>query len=45
MAEIDALLWNQGGAGDDVQRSCPGRIVSVLAPTTRYAVPFVRNAG
>ena len=43
MADIDRLLWNQGGSGDDVQALCPGRIVSVLAPTTRYAVPFVRN--
>ena len=41
MPEVDGLLWNQGGSGDDVQASCPGRIVSVLAPTTRYAVPFV----
>jgi hypothetical protein len=31
MPEIDALLWNQGGSGDDVQALCPGRIVSVLA--------------
>lgn len=43
MADIDALLWNQGGSGDDVQALCPGRIVSVLAPTARYAVPFIRN--
>ena len=41
--EIDAVLWNHGGAGDDVQASCPGRIVSVLAPTSRYALPFVRT--
>ncbi len=43
MAEIDAVLWNQGGSGDDVQALCPGRIVSVLAPTSRYAVPFVQS--
>src|SRR3954467_7910226 len=43
MAEIDGVLWNQGGAGDDVQALCPGRMVSVLAPTRRYAVPFVRT--
>lgn len=43
MPEIDGLLWNQGGSGDDVQALCPGRIVSVLAPTTRYAAPFVRT--
>jgi branched-chain amino acid transport system substrate-binding protein len=42
MAELDGLLWNHGGSGDDVQAMCPGRIVSVLAPTTRYAEPFVR---
>jgi ABC-type branched-subunit amino acid transport system substrate-binding protein len=41
MAEIDGVLWNQGGSGDDVQALCPGRIVSVLAPTSRYALPFV----
>src|SRR4051794_4230266 len=43
MAEIDGVVWNQGGAGDDVQALCPGRMVSVLAPTSRYAVPFVRT--
>ena len=43
MAEIDGLLWNQGGSGDDVQALCPGRIVSVPAPTSRYALPFVRT--
>jgi branched-chain amino acid transport system substrate-binding protein len=43
MSEVDGLLWNQGGSGDDVQVLCPGRIVSVLAPTTRYAVPFVQT--
>lgn len=43
MSDIDGLLWNQGGSGDDVQALCPGRIVSVLAPTSRYAVPFVRE--
>jgi ABC-type branched-subunit amino acid transport system substrate-binding protein len=42
MVELDGLLWNHGGAGDDVQAACPGRIVSVLAPTSRYAAPFVR---
>jgi len=40
---IEGVLWNHGGAGDDVQRSCPGRIVSVLAPTSRYAQSFVRT--
>jgi ABC-type branched-subunit amino acid transport system substrate-binding protein len=43
MADLDALLWNHGGSGDDVQELCPGRIVSVLAPTSRYAAPFVRT--
>jgi branched-chain amino acid transport system substrate-binding protein len=42
MADVDGLLWNHGGSGDDVQALCPGRIVSVLAPTSRYAQPFVR---
>jgi hypothetical protein len=42
IVELDGLLWNHGGAGDDVQAACPGRIVSVLAPTSRYAAPFVR---
>jgi len=42
MADLDALLWNHGGSGDDVQALCPGRIVSVLAPTSRYAQPFGR---
>lgn len=40
-SELDSLLWNQGGAGDDVQALSPGHVVSVLAPTSRYAVPFV----
>jgi ABC-type branched-subunit amino acid transport system substrate-binding protein len=42
IVELDGLLWNHGGSGDDVQAACPGRIVSVLAPTSRYAAPFVR---
>jgi ABC-type branched-subunit amino acid transport system substrate-binding protein len=42
MADVDGLLWNHGGSGDDAQEQCPGRIVSVLAPTGRYAEPFVR---
>src|SRR4051794_14740169 len=36
MSDVEAVLWNQGGSGDDVQALCPGRIVSVLAPTSRY---------
>src|SRR3954454_7220597 len=43
MTGVDGVLWNHGGAGDDVQALCPGRIVSVLAPTSRYALPFVRT--
>jgi ABC-type branched-subunit amino acid transport system substrate-binding protein len=43
MADLDTVLWNHGGSGDDVQALCPGRIVSVLAPTSRYAEPFVRT--
>jgi branched-chain amino acid transport system substrate-binding protein len=43
MADVDGLLWNHGGSGDDVQGLSPGRIVSVLAPTSRYAEPFVRT--
>ena len=42
MTELDGVLWNHGGSGDDVQALCPGRIVSILAPTSRYAAPFVR---
>jgi ABC-type branched-subunit amino acid transport system substrate-binding protein len=42
MEDVDGLLWNHGGSGDDVQGLCSGRIVSVLAPTSRYAEPFVR---
>jgi hypothetical protein len=43
MKEVDGLLWNHGGSGDDVQGLCARRIVSVLAPTSRYAAPFVRT--
>jgi ABC-type branched-subunit amino acid transport system substrate-binding protein len=43
MADVDMVLWNHGGSGDDVQALCPGRVVSVLAPTSRYAGPFVRT--
>ena len=43
MSHVDKVLWNHGGSGDDVQGRCPGRFVSVLAPTSRYAQPFVRT--
>lgn len=42
-SEIGCLLWNHGGAGDDVQALSPGRIVSVLTPASRYAEPFLRH--
>jgi hypothetical protein len=42
-AEHDRLLWNHGGAGDDVQRAAPGRVVSVLTPTSAYAASFVHH--
>jgi ABC-type branched-subunit amino acid transport system substrate-binding protein len=45
MAGVEMVLWNHGGSGDDVQALCPGRIVSVLAPTSRYADPFVQSRG
>ena len=40
---LDSLIWNHGGSGDDVQGACPGRVISILAPTSRYAVPFVQS--
>lgn len=42
-AETGRLLWNHGGAGDDVQTLSPGHVVSVLSPAGRYAAPFVRR--
>jgi ABC-type branched-subunit amino acid transport system substrate-binding protein len=42
-AENDFLIWNHGGSGDDVQRAAPGRVVSVLTPTSEYAVPIVHH--
>jgi substrate-binding family protein len=42
VADLDTLLWNHGGSGDDVETAMPGHVVSVLAPTSRYAEPFVR---
>ena len=41
-AESGWLVWNHGGSGDDVERAHPGRVVSILTPTSRYAEPFVR---
>jgi hypothetical protein len=42
-AERGWLLWNHGGAGDDVQAAHPGHLVSILTPASRYAEPFVRH--
>jgi hypothetical protein len=41
--ETAVLLWNHGGAGDDVQASPSGRVVSVLTPAGRYAEPYLRR--
>src|SRR5438105_3828071 len=40
-AELDVLLWNHGGAGDDVQAMAPGHVASVLTPTGRYGASVV----
>jgi hypothetical protein len=41
--DLDTLVWNHGGSGDDVQAAAPpGHVVSVLTPTSRYADSFVR---
>jgi hypothetical protein len=42
-AEHGWLLWNHGGSGDDVEAAQPGHIVSILAPASRYAEPFVEH--
>jgi Periplasmic binding protein len=42
-AEISGLVWNHGGAGDDVQAGHSGHVVSVLTPASQYAAPFVRH--
>jgi ABC-type branched-subunit amino acid transport system substrate-binding protein len=42
-ADTDRLIWNHGGSGDDVQRAAPGRLVSILTPTSDYAAPIVRH--
>lgn len=36
------LVWNHGGSGDDVESACPGHVISVLTPASRYAGPFLR---
>lgn len=40
-AEWDWLVWNHGGSGNDVEGAHPGHVVSILAPTSRYAEPFL----
>ena len=37
------LVWNHGGSGDDVQAACPGHVVSLLTPASRYAERFIRD--
>jgi Periplasmic binding protein len=41
--DLDRLVWNHGGSGDDVVAAAPGHVVSVLSPTSRYAEPFLRH--
>jgi ABC-type branched-subunit amino acid transport system substrate-binding protein len=43
LEDTGRLLWNHGGAGDDVQAAAPGRVVSVLTPAGRYAEPLLRR--
>ncbi len=38
---IGCLVWNHGGAGDDVQAAAPGRMVSLLTPASLYSRPFL----
>ena len=42
-AAENAILWNHGGSGDDIQAAQPGHIISILTPTSRYADAFVRH--
>jgi hypothetical protein len=42
-AQEDRLLWNHGGSGDDVEVGYPGHVISVLAPASRYAEPFLEH--
>jgi ABC-type branched-subunit amino acid transport system substrate-binding protein len=42
-AELDRVIWNHGGSGDDVEAAHPGHIVSVPTPASRYAEPFLRH--
>ncbi|MGH7882271.1 MAG: ABC transporter substrate-binding protein [Candidatus Dormibacteraceae bacterium] len=43
ISELDCLLWNHGGSGDDVEEAGLERIVSILTPTGRYAEPFLKH--
>ncbi|MDF5752876.1 hypothetical protein [Spongiactinospora sp. TRM90649] len=42
-ADAGRLLWNHGGAGDDVQAAHPGHLISVPTPASRYAEPFIAH--
>ncbi len=41
--DLDQVVWNHGGSGDDVEAAAPGHVVSVLSPTSRYAEPLLRH--
>lgn len=41
--DLDRVVWNHGGSGDDVADAAPGWVVSVLTPTSRYTEPFLRH--
>lgn len=41
----DRLVWNHGGAGNDLPALAPRRLVSLITPTDRYGEPFVRYVG
>ncbi len=41
VSELDHVVWNHGGSGDDVEVACPGQVVSILTPAGRYAERFV----
>jgi ABC-type branched-subunit amino acid transport system substrate-binding protein len=37
------VLWNHGGAGDDVTAAHLGHVVSILSPARDYAEPFTQH--
>jgi ABC-type branched-subunit amino acid transport system substrate-binding protein len=43
LSDSGILLWNHGGAADDVQRRPGAGIVSVLTPASRYSQPLLRH--